>query len=185
VAENAGWRYKILPDVKNARMAELQPDFDDASWDTVDTQANAESLSQPAQAVYRTKLAITEDDLKSEGAQLKIGRIDDRGWIYVNGKLAGESRDWSASPTFDIKSLLHAGENSIAIAVVNSDGSGGLGNNIVLRLLKQVETPQWQRSAFNGLAQVIVQSGTEAGEIKLTATGDGLTPATVAIQTKK
>jgi hypothetical protein len=81
--------------------------------------------------------------------------------------------------------LLHAGENSVAIAVVNSDGSGGLGNNIVLRLLKTVEPPQWQRSVFNGLAQVIVQSDTEPGEIKLTATGDGLTPAVVLIHTQQ
>jgi len=183
--ENGGWRYKILPDVKNAQMAELQPGFDDAGWDTVDTQANADSLPQPEQAIYRTKLSISADDLESEAVQLKIGRIDDRGWVYVNGKLAGESHDWASSPSFDIKQLLHTGENSIAIAVVNTDGSGGLGNNIVLRLLKQVEPPQWQRSVFNGLAQVIVQSDTKPGEIKLTATGDGLTQAVVLIHTQE
>jgi beta-galactosidase len=183
--ENGGWRYKILPDVKNAQMAELQPNFDDTSWETVDTAANAESLPRPEQAIYRTKLSVSTEDLKSEAVHLKIGRIDDRGWVYVNGKLAGESRDWASSPSFDIKSLLHAGENSVAIAVVNSDGSGGLGNNIVLRLLKTVEPPQWQRSVFNGLAQVIVQSDTEPGEIKLTATGDGLTPAVVLIHTQQ
>ena len=181
--ENRGWRFKILPDVKNAHLAELQPDFEDGSWDAVDTLGNAESLPKPEQAIYRSKLSVSADDLKSEAVQLKIGRMDDRGWVYVNGKLAGESRDWSSSPSFEIKPLLHAGENSIAVAVINSDGPGGLGNNILLRLLKPVATPQWQRSVFNGLAQVIVQSETEAGEIKLTATGDGLTPAVVSIHT--
>jgi beta-galactosidase len=34
-----------------------------------------------------------------------------------------------------------------------------------------------QRSLFNGLAQVIVQSTGDPGEVKLTATGDGLNPA--------
>jgi hypothetical protein len=165
-------------------MAELRPRFDDAGWDQVDTEANADSLKRPEQAVYRTKLSVSVDDLKAEAVQLKIGRIDDRGWVYVNGKLAGESHDWSSSPSFDIKSLLHAGENSIAVAVVNSDGAGGLGNNVVLRLSKQVETPQWQRSVFNGFAQVIVQSGTEAGEIKLMATGDDLIPAVLSIHTR-
>jgi beta-galactosidase len=41
----------------------------------------------------------------------------------------------------------------------------------------------WSRSLFNGLAQVIVQSSKTAGEIKLTASADGLTPATGTVQT--
>ena len=40
----------------------------------------------------------------------------------------------------------------------------------------------WRRSLFNGLAQVIVQTTGEAGEIKLTASSDGLTPATATLQ---
>jgi beta-galactosidase len=42
--------------------------------------------------------------------------------------------------------------------------------------------PAWKRSVFNGLAQIIMQSAIEPGEIKLTASADGLSPATVAIQ---
>lgn len=41
-----------------------------------------------------------------------------------------------------------------------------------------------ERSAFNGLAQVIVQSGTSAGKIKLTATAEGLEPGAVTMQTR-
>jgi beta-galactosidase len=44
--------------------------------------------------------------------------------------------------------------------------------------------PAWQRSVFNGLAQVIVQSKQTPGEIQLTASADGLSPATVTIQSK-
>ena len=40
-----------------------------------------------------------------------------------------------------------------------------------------------KRSLFNGLAQVIVQSTRDAGEIKLTASADGLKPATATVQT--
>jgi beta-galactosidase len=39
-------------------------------------------------------------------------------------------------------------------------------------------------SLYNGLAQVIVQSSREAGEIKLTARAEGLTPATVSVNTQ-
>jgi beta-galactosidase len=42
----------------------------------------------------------------------------------------------------------------------------------------------WTRSLFNGLAQVIVQSTRNAGEIKLTASANGLEPATVVVRTK-
>jgi beta-galactosidase len=37
---------------------------------------------------------------------------------------------------------------------------------------------------FNGLAQVIVQATKEVGEIKLTATADGLEPATAVVKTQ-
>lgn len=45
-------------------------------------------------------------------------------------------------------------------------------------------TGQWKRSLFNGLAQIIVQSTREAGDIKLTATSQGVQSATVTIKTK-
>jgi beta-galactosidase len=185
IAENEGWRWKILPDVRRPQLAELQPDFNDAAWEKADTQANADSLKVPQQAVYRAKISVTAADLTADSVQLKIGRIDDRGWVYINGRLAGESHDWSASPSFEIKSLLHAGGNSVAVAVINDDNAGGLGNGIALRILEKGEAPGWQRSVFNGLAQVIVQSGTAAGQIKLTATADGLAPVSVIIRSEE
>lgn len=42
----------------------------------------------------------------------------------------------------------------------------------------------WSRSLFNGLAQIIVQSTPEAGEIKLTASADGLAPGITIVQTR-
>jgi beta-galactosidase len=42
----------------------------------------------------------------------------------------------------------------------------------------------WQRSAFNGLAQIIVQSTKISGEITLTASADGLQPQTIYIQSQ-
>jgi beta-galactosidase len=184
-SENEGWDYKLLPDVKNPLLAELQPGFDDSSWDKIDTQANADSMKEPGQAVFRTKISVDADELTAQSVELKIGRIDDQGWVYINGKLAGESRDWASSPSFDIKRFLHVGENAVAIAIINRDGSGGLGNGVTLRIFKKAAAPLWQRSVFNGLAQVIVQSAHDAGEVMLTATAVGLTSASALIQTKE
>jgi beta-galactosidase len=53
-----------------------------------------------------------------------------------------------------------------------------------VQILGHATAAPWSRSLFNGLAQVIVQSTKDAGEIKLTATADGLVPATAVVQTK-
>jgi len=46
------------------------------------------------------------------------------------------------------------------------------------------QSTNWQRSLFNGRAQVLVQSAGEAGEIKLTATADGLAPFILKLTAK-
>jgi beta-galactosidase len=49
---------------------------------------------------------------------------------------------------------------------------------------KVADGAPWSRSLFNGLAQIIVQSTRDAGEFKLTASSDGLQPATAVAQTQ-
>ncbi len=102
------------------------------------------------------KFHLAEEDLKGEGAMICFSGCDDEGWYFVNGQYVGESHDWQAQPIFDAKNF---------------------------STLATMSLP-WARSLFNGVAQVIVQSTKDAGEIKLTATGDGLEPATASVQTK-
>jgi beta-galactosidase len=59
-----------------------------------------------------------------------------------------------------------------------------LNPNVNVQITGYVTTAPWARSLFNGLAQIIVQSTKEAGEIKLTATADGLKPSTATVQTQ-
>ena len=99
----------------------------------------------------------------------------------MNGKLAGESHDWQVAATFDLKPFLHPGENTIALTVANWNGAGGLNKGVTLEFLDQAIAPAWQRSVFNGLAQIIVQSTQDPGDIRLTARADGLSPATVSV----
>lgn len=49
---------------------------------------------------------------------------------------------------------------------------------------EQSPAPVWQRSLFNGLAQVIVQSQQETGDIKLTARSTGLAERTLVVTVK-
>jgi beta-galactosidase len=101
----------------------------------------------------------------------------------VNGERVGESHDWQAKPVFDVKKLLHPGTNVVAVVVANYNGAGGVNKGVALQIQESLQLPEWKRSVFNGLAQVIVQSSKGAGEIKLTARSAGLEPSASSITT--
>ncbi len=182
------WRWK-LTDVPNRPklLPEYGNDFDDSAWDAIKPKTDGDSgyyfLKEGQTAVYRAHVKLTEEDLASEAVQVRFSCIDDRGFVFVNNQRVGESTDWSAEPSFDIKKALHAGDNVIAVGLRNESGQGGLNPDVNVELLgKPMPTP-WSRSLFNGRAQVIVQSSRDAGEIKLTASADGLQPATATVTT--
>jgi beta-galactosidase len=53
---------------------------------------------------------------------------------------------------------------------------------VTLLFQEKPMAPEWLRSAFNGLAQIIVQSARQPGEIVLTAKSRGLSQATLKIE---
>jgi beta-galactosidase len=173
------WHMKKVPDPKDR--PEAAKNFDEDKWKDADVSIERGPLKEGESAVFRAHVDITAEDLASLGATLQFGMIDDDGWIYVNGQPVGESHDWRSSPQFDILKLLHSGDNSIAVVVKNNGGDGGINKGVSLDFQKKPISPDWQRSVFNGLAEVIMQAGKEAGEIKLTARADGLALGDVII----
>jgi len=182
VPENDGWRWKKLPDVRDQDLAEFKADFDDSSWDTAHPLSDSGPLGEQEQAVFRAKIQVSEQDLTAESVELCIGMVDEDGWVYVNGQRVGETHDWRTPAAFDVKSALHPGGNTIAIGVANWNGAGGINKGVALQFADKPVAVAWSRSVFNGLAQIIVQSTKEPGEIKLTASADGLSPATVPVR---
>ncbi|HTU32666.1 MAG TPA: beta-galactosidase GalA [Candidatus Acidoferrum sp.] len=176
------WRIRRVPDTKNR--PEIAEAFSDADWDRAHVNSESGPLHENESAIFRTHVNLSGKDLSEDKILLQFGTIDDDGWVYVNGRLAGESHDWRNSPAFDIRKFLHAGENSIAVAVHNGDGPGGINKGVTLIFPSKAAAANWKRSVFNGLAQVIVQSGTELGEIRLTASADEVRSDTVTIQAK-
>ncbi len=173
------WRMTRVPDSRNR--PEVQESFDDSHWGNVNVQAELGPLTPNEAAVFRTHFVMTPGDQAAGGATLSFGMIDDEGWVYVNGRLAGESHDWSSQPAFEVQKFLHDGDNTIAVAVQNHDGSGGINKGVALDIQAKPAPVHWKRSAFNGLAQVIVQAGKEAGTLHLTAQADGLSGASIDI----
>jgi len=105
--------------------------------------------------------------------------------IYVNGKLLTKDaaqKDTNHDFVLD-HSLLHKGKNVIAF-----EGKPFVKRNTWEEINTNPGTikvfnpsPQWKRKTFNGLAQILIRTTKQPGEITLTATSEGLTPATLKI----
>jgi beta-galactosidase len=179
-----GWKWSPVSNARQPDLPEAGAAFDVSGWKACDVNADNGSLGQQQSGVFRATIAVTGEDEAAEFVRLSFGSIDDDGWICVNGKKVGETHDWKASPTFDLKPFLHAGDNTVAVAVVNQYGGGGLSKGVTLIVESKPELPVWKRSAFNGLAQVIVQSAGPPGDITLRAISPGLKPAVLKIEAR-
>ena len=143
----------------------------------------------PAASVYRGAFDLPAG---AEGAAitLVLRSVGETQSVYVNGHALAQNLKFDPvgyAFTLD-KSLLHPGRNVVTLFTTRFTEPGkkffqwnGPGPAAV-----QLVTPPapWKRSVFNGLAQVIVQSKQEPGEIELTATSPSLSPASVNINSQ-
>ena len=177
------WRWKsgVFPASEVESAPEFAPGFDDSSW--IVAKPDELPLKENESAIYRADVKLTEEDLDGSSVYLCFDTIDDHGWIRVNDQFVGKTHGYQTQSTFEINQHLHAGKNLIAVGVKNDGGPGGINPRVNLVVCKQPAGP-WSRSLFNGLAQVIGQSTREVGEFRLSASADGLTPATAVVQTQ-
>jgi len=172
------WRMQIVDGVENR--PEIAPEFDDSAWSKTTLIPDKTSIDKEnTAAVYRTVVDIAQTDIDAGITQLAFDEIDDLGWVHVNGRLIGQTDDWSQRHVLDAKAAVTPGKNVIAVIVKNVGGQGGL--NRAASLIEPQGRPTWKRSLFSGLAQVIVQAGSQAGSVELTAEAKGLEPAKVLI----
>jgi beta-galactosidase len=177
-----GWRWKEVADTYAANLPEAGVQFDDAAWAKTDVQADAGPLKLRGRGVFRTRFTISAADLASPGVELWFGKIEGDASVYLNGQKIGGGGDPRSATIFDVKTLLHSGENTVAIAITTYGDTGGVNKGVQVRLVGNPPAVAWSRSVFNGFAQVIVQSSREPGALKLTARAEGLKPATVTVQ---
>ncbi len=184
-----GWRWQVAAvPARGALAPQYAPGFDDSAWNVIKPKTDGDSgdmfLQEGETAIYRAHVQLSEADLDNPAVQIRFAGIDDHGWVFVNNQRVGESRDWQAQPLFEIKKALHAGDNVIAVGVRNESGRGGLNPDVNVEVVGRPQAAPWSRSLFNGLAQIIVQSTKDTGEIKLMASADGLKPTTATITTR-
>lgn len=128
-------------------------------------------------------------DIKGQHLTFFFKSIGKEQSIFVNGKaVKGDFNDNQSA--FEIpfsEDMVKAGINQIDIIakplikkndwdIVNTDPG-------TIQIMRGAE--QWKRKLFSGLAQVIVQSTGEPGEITLTATAKGLKLATLKVNSAK
>ena len=178
------WRWQKIDNAYKPEFPETAEQFDDSGWAKHNVQSASGPLSGREDGVFRARFPVEERDLAAPTVEMSFGMIQGDGFVYLNGQKLGEWHDSQAAPVFDVKRLLHAGENTVAVVVGNWNGAGGVNKGVSLRFQDKPELPQWKRSVFNGLAQIIVQSSQTRGAIKLTARSAGLQPATVTLQSQ-
>lgn len=105
-------------------------DFNDASWKTMTLPtingwetAGRESLD--GSVWFRIKFQLPKNWV-GKAMKLDLGRIRDLDFTYVNGKLVGSTESTTNKRSYTIDAnLLQAGENTIAIQVLNFYDKGG------------------------------------------------------------
>ncbi len=104
--------------------------------------------------------------------------------IYINGHLLASNIGRNDAQTFKLDpATIQKGKNEYIVVGKRfrkkSEWDEPNTNPGIIQVIVKAEP--WKRKAFNGLAQVIIQSTKQAGQISLTATSGGLTPATLII----
>ena len=179
------WRWKKVSDPYPPSLPEEAPQFDDSAWAATDVFADAGPLKWHEKAVFRGHFTVDAKDLATPVAELRFNRVAGGTSVYVNGVKVGGTVDSRTPAIYDVKALLHAGDNVVAVAAANyGPDPFGISAGVLLQLQEDPLAPTWGRSVFNGLEQVIVQSSTQPGALKLTARSEGLETATCVLQSQ-
>ncbi len=187
VAHITGLKEKIIDGTNNG--AEFVADYDDSNWDKAFKDERDEQFGQKAKSIiYRGSFDLPADK-DSAAITFFFNSLGKTQSVYVNGKEVGHNLSANQKgDEFKLDlSLLHVGKNTIAIEAVPLTKKHSWDNiNMDPGLVQLVySAAPWKRKLFNGLAQVIVQSTGEPGEITLTAMSSGVKKGELKINTKE
>lgn len=171
--------------------SEVLPGYDDSGWMQAFANRDQEGhIPQDSAEIVVIRGTFDLPDITdSTRVTLLTKSICQVQTIYVNGRLIakGIERDASGQQYLLDHSYLRPGKNIYAVVgpplvkrsrweILNTDPG-----------LVQVVTPPspWRRDAFNGFAQVIVQSEKQPGLITISASSKGLTAATLILESRQ
>jgi sialate O-acetylesterase len=114
---------------EGTRQAWNSPRHDDSEWASLPAEGFWESTPELATfdglVWLRTTVRLTRAQAR-QAARLEIGPVDDFDTTWVNGRFVGGSEGWQTPRTYSVPSgALRAGDNLIAIGVLDTGGGGG------------------------------------------------------------
>src|SRR5215831_507435 len=160
-----GWRWNKIANPYSDTIPEADAGFDDSAWHTTDVRRASGPLGLRERALFRATFTVSAADLAAHAVELRFGKIDGDGRVFVNGKRIGPGGDPRAPSVYDVKSLLRPGPNTVAVAIANYGPTAGVNNGVELRLYDDRPAPTWTRTTK------------QPGALELAARPGGLAPA--------
>jgi hypothetical protein len=128
-----GWRRLDLSERRQPSDF-ASPDFDDREWAPAvlpDRDDLSYSVERPWMH-YRVRFTMPET-WQGETRDLLIQKIDDHGWVYLNGEFVGEHHRYDIPFRADVTNALHRGANVLAVLVKNDGNTpGGLVGRVAI-----------------------------------------------------
>jgi beta-galactosidase len=181
------WRSHTVESGEHPPEAALE--YDHSAWPPAFQGRRSRDVAAKAGSatMYRAGFELPEI-AGGQNVMLLLDRLGEQQSVFLNGEaLPTNARGGGADFVYEIAvDRLRQGRNVLAIVVA---GTQGVRREDEERLrstgaaIVRIQTPagQWQRSTFNGLAQVLVQSTGQAGFITLTASSPGLSTAALKL----
>ena len=181
--------------------------FDDANWEEVQVPhdwvatlpyASEASHSHGYKTVgwkypetsvgwYRKLVKIGEEDLGKQ-IELRFDGIFRNAQVWFNGFYMGTEPSGYATQIYDITPYIKYGEDNLICVRADASLEEGWfyeGAGIYRDVwLEEKDCHTFSIPAFNGLAQVLIQSGDEAGTLQLSCEAEGLKPSSLQITTR-
>lgn len=162
--DEQGWESLDLQDDKYAAM-----DFDDSQWSITNLPGDIENMegTYPDGAVWFRKKININDPYQTYTFSVTEG-IDDMESLYINGRQVAFTHCWNCPRSYEITGLFHAGENQLAIRLIDTGGGGGFRGEMSLSSAsgEQVDiNNDWKYLAIAGVYQgklLLFQSNPQA-----------------------
>jgi beta-galactosidase len=186
------WRVRAVDGIENR--PEVAFDFDDANWPSAAGGRGNRGGGNVAPAQTNVYRGAFELPAATNGVTVSVAlrSLGEQQWVYLNGQAvvqnvahAATGHEFKLDPA-----LLCSGKNVIAVVATplaggrgrGQGGQGGAGNTPTVRMVTAPDN--WKRSVFNGLAQVIVQSTQQSGEVTLKASSPDLSSNVLRLQSQ-
>jgi len=127
------WKFRIDPLRKGVKEGWMKPGFDDSGWQDLSTYGMYEPQGYPYDGEFWYRVVFDAPEFpKGKRIILRIGALDDEGWIFLNGKQVHrryhcEPNDWQSSFEVDVTDAIKPGAaNQISIHGDDAYGAGGV-----------------------------------------------------------